>query len=190
MERGGVRHQGPEAGAEHPPETGPVRNRPHERHQSVVREHDGCPRVVEFVRELVRLEHRIDRHVDRARLEDPEEGHRELRAVAEKHCHGIARTDVVRLEQGGEPIAQPVHLGEGHDPPVVVVERRVRRLPGPMTEMVGQRDLAQWVVGLPRHAGRPVGVLDRPEALQVLGFGQGGVLIHGSSRPGAPGLSR
>ena len=190
VEGGLLRNQGPDAGPVHLPDAGLALDRTHERDQCMVRDDERRLGVVELVRELVRLEHRVDGYVNRTRLEDAEESHRELRAVAEKHRHGVARADSFLLEQRREPVAEPIHLGERHDPAVVVVERRVRGLGGPVPEMVGQRDLAERVVRLPGHAGRPVGGLDGAEAVQVLGFGHDSVLIHGWFRRAPDRLSR
>src|SRR6185369_9174186 len=62
-----------------------------------------CTRVLQVERELLLLEHRVQRHDDRASLPRAKRGDHELRDVLKVERDAIARSNAAALEKRREP---------------------------------------------------------------------------------------
>ena len=150
-----------EAGDDHRLEVGFVPRCLDQRIEPIHRHQDSGVGVDQLVAQFVLLEHRVHRHVHATELEDAVEHDEVLRTVVEQHRHAVSAYQPARLQEGGEPVAGLVELGVGE--PIAVVDDaglvgcRARRVP----QMLGHRDLAEWVADLAWHTGGP-GLLDQP----------------------------
>jgi hypothetical protein len=70
--------------------------------------------VGQVVCDLLGLQQNVERHDDRARLEDPEVGDQEGGDVGELERDPLSPTDTAVLQGDGKTVRQVVELGVGH----------------------------------------------------------------------------
>ncbi|MCY1296433.1 hypothetical protein D9M70_458190 [compost metagenome] len=130
-------------------------HRHQQRRQLVLHDDGGGAGIVQLVGQLVFLEQRVDRDVDRAQFQDPVENHVELRAVAHHHRDPVARADAIGLEQRGAALGQVVQLGIGHGGAVPHQRGMAGTLARPRAQVVAQRRFAVRIGRGGGQAGGP-----------------------------------
>ena len=121
----------------------------------IVRDDNARACIVELVGQFRPREHRIDRHVHAARLEDAEEADVELRTVRQEDGDPVALSRAEPGEHGRETVAQPVEFAIGRRAPVEQDGRLVGLAARPVAQIFGERLPAQRKDRLPWHARRP-----------------------------------
>ena len=160
-----------QAGGEDLPDPGFSKNLLHHRVQLIQGHDRHGAAVLQLIGQLVLLEHRIDRHMDRAELQQAEKDDVELRAVLQVDGNRVPLADALGRQQRRETIARAVQFRVADAAAVIDDRRLVRLLRGPPAQILAERRVAEGLVQGFRQAGRPVAGLEFGDVGEIGGFG-------------------